>query len=407
MRVAIGSDHAGVALKKELSAYISLLGHQVVDVGTDSDVPLENLDYAEAVGKAVFDGTAERGVLIGGSGVGASVVANKLPGIRAGLCHDTYSAHHGVENDNMNVLVLGGRVIGPELARELVTTYMKATFGREERHWRRLKKICELEERMRRPQVINRERYAAVLFDMDGVITETASIHARCWKTMFDEYLQKWSERHGQNFQSFDIGTDYKDYVDGKPRYKGVRDFLASRGIMLPDGKPQDPSDAETICGLGNRKNELVNEVLASSGASAYPGSVAFIKYLRRMNIKTAVVTSSQNCETVLRAAKVDEFFDARVDGDVLIERGLQGKPAPDSFLEAAQMLRVLPGQAVVIEDAISGVRAGSAGGFGLVIGVARKGNAQELRANGADLVVNDLSELLTGGFNQLLEPAA
>ena len=242
---------------------------------------------------------------------------------------------------------------------------------------------------------ITRDHYEAVLFDMDGVVTDTVRIHATCWQTMFDEFLKKWAARKGEPFRSFDLVNDYKLYVDGKPRYEGVRDFLKSRGIVLPDGTPEDPSSAETVCGLGNRKNELVNERLASTGVEAYAGTVAFLKYLRRMSIKTAVVTSSQNCQAVLQAARVDGFFDARVDGDVLVEQGLAGKPAPDSFLKAAEMLGVTPEHAAVIEDAISGVRAGAEGGFGLVIGVARKGNAEELKAHGAHMVVNDLVELV------------
>jgi beta-phosphoglucomutase family hydrolase len=242
---------------------------------------------------------------------------------------------------------------------------------------------------------ITRDRYDAVLFDMDGVVTDTVSIHATCWKTMFDEFLQKLAMRNGEPFRSFDVITDYKLQVDGKPRYQGVRDFLNSRGIALPDGTPEDPPTAETVCGLGNRKNELVNELLASTGVEAYAGTVAFLKYVRRIDIKTAVVTSSQNCQAVLQAAKVDDLFDARVDGDVLVEQGLAGKPAPDSFLKAAEMLGVMPERAAVIEDAISGVRAGTQGGFGLVIGVARKGNVEELKAHGAHVVVNDLAELL------------
>jgi HAD superfamily hydrolase (TIGR01509 family) len=195
--------------------------------------------------------------------------------------------------------------------------------------------------------------------------------------------------------------------VDGKPRYQGVRDFLKSRSIVLPEGTPKDPPSAETVCGLGNRKNELVNERLATAGAVAYPGTVALIMYLRRIGVKTAVVTSSQNCDEVLRAASVADLFDARVDGNVLAEQRLAGKPAPDSFLKAAEMLRVTPDRAVVVEDAISGIRAGVQGRFGLVIGVARKGNAEELKAQGAHIAVNDLAELLTGSITLPLEPAA
>src|SRR5215469_3419897 len=227
------------------------------------------------------------------------------------------------------------------------------------------------------------ERYQAVLFDMDGVITDTAGTQAACWKTMFDEYLHKRTVGEGQRFRPFDVATDYRTYVDGKPRYVGVRDFLQSRGITLPEGTPDDPSTVESICGLGNRKNELVNERLAS-GVEAYPGSVALLRHLRHVGIKTAVVTSSHNCETVLRAARIEDLFDARVDEVVISMQGLPGKPAPDSYLKAAEMLGVRPELAVVVEDAISGVQAGARGGFGLVIGVDRTGNAEELKANGA-----------------------
>jgi beta-phosphoglucomutase family hydrolase len=246
------------------------------------------------------------------------------------------------------------------------------------------------------PSFVTRDRYQAVLFDMDGVVTDTASIHASCWKTMFDEFLEKRATRNAEPFRPFDINTDYRLHVDGKPRYQGVRDFLKSREIALPEGTQQDLPTAETVCGLGNRKNELVNDRLASAGVEAYPGTVAFLKYLRGINIKTAVVTSSQNCQAVLQAAKVGDLFDACVDGDMLVEQGLAGKPAPDSFLKAAEMLGVLPERAVVIEDAISGVRAAVQGGFGLVVGVARKGNVEELKAQGAHRVVNDLGQLLS-----------
>jgi beta-phosphoglucomutase family hydrolase len=256
------------------------------------------------------------------------------------------------------------------------------------------------------PSATTGRHYQAILFDMDGVITDTANIHAAAWKRMFDEWLQKWAKQKGQPFYPFEVATDYKIYVDGKPRYLGVRDFLKSRGITLPEGTPEDPPTAETVSGLGNRKDELVNEQFAA-GVEAYPGSVAFLRYVRRAGVKTAVVTSSQNSQTVLHAAGIDDLFDARVDGVVLAEHGLAGKPAPDSFLKAAEMLGVPPESAVVVEDAISGVQAGARGGFGLVIGVDRKGNAQELKANGAQVVVNDLAELLTWDFSQPLKPAA
>jgi alpha,alpha-trehalase len=243
---------------------------------------------------------------------------------------------------------------------------------------------------------LTRDRFDAVLFDLDGVLTDTARLHAAAWKRMFDAYLAERAERTGEPFRPFDIGADYAAYVDGKPRFDGVRDFLKGRGIALPEGAADDPPSRETVCGLGNRKNELVNETMASEGVEAYPGSVALVRELRARGMKTAVVTSSGNCETVLAAARIADLFDTRVDGNDLGELGLAGKPAPDAFLEAARRVGVDAKRAVVVEDAISGVQAGRAGGFGLVIGVARKDNAQALAENGADVVVNDLAELLS-----------
>jgi beta-phosphoglucomutase family hydrolase len=255
-------------------------------------------------------------------------------------------------------------------------------------------------------ETADRGRCRAVLFDMDGVITDTAGIHAACWKTMFDEYLQRLAREKGLAFRPFDAATDYKIYVDGKPRYNGVRDFLKSRGIVLPEGTPEDPPTAETVCGLGNRKDQLVNARLAE-GVEAYPGSIAFLRYVRGAGVKTAVVTSSQNCQTVLHLAGVEDLFDARVDGLLLAREGLAGKPAADSFLKAAELLGVPPESAAVVEDAISGIQAGVRGGFGLVIGVDRRGNAEALKASGAQIVVRDLAELLTWNFSQPLRPAA
>jgi HAD superfamily hydrolase (TIGR01509 family) len=211
---------------------------------------------------------------------------------------------------------------------------------------------------------------------------------------MFDEYLQKRATQRGEAFRPFDLATDYRVYVDGKPRFDGVRDFLGSRGIQLPEGTPNDPARAETVGGLGNRKNDLVNKIIEDVGVEPYEGSVKLIRQLRHHGFKIAVVTSSQNSAAVLRAAKLDAFFDIRVDGNTILAEHLAGKPAPDTFLMAAKLLGIEPSRAVVIEDALSGVEAGSAGGFGLVIGVARKGNADELRHHGAHLVVNDLGEL-------------
>jgi beta-phosphoglucomutase family hydrolase len=244
-------------------------------------------------------------------------------------------------------------------------------------------------------RVITRDKYDAVLLDLDGVITDTANLHAACWKQMFDEYLQKRATERGEAFRPFDLATDYRLYVDGKPRFDGVRDFLSSRGIHLPEGSPDDPPQVETVGGLGNRKNDLVNEVIEDIGVEPYEGSVQFIHHLHCHGFKIAVVTSSQNCTAVLKAAKLDALFDVRVDGNVIHAQQLAGKPAPDTFLLAAKLLGVEPTRTVVIEDAISGVEAGAAGNFGLVIGVARKGNAEELKHHGAHLVVSDLGELV------------
>src|SRR5215831_13177008 len=251
---------------------------------------------------------------------------------------------------------------------------------------------------MKRPttaRVITRDLYDAVLFDLDGVITDTASLHATCWKQMFDDYLQNRAKDSGEPFKPFDVTKDYLLYVDGKPRFDGVRDFLRSRGIVLPEGSVDDEPSANTVGGLGNRKNDLVNAIIDEKGVEAYEGSVKLIRQLRQQGFKIAVVTSSQNCEAVLRAAKLEAFFEVRVDGNVIRAQHLAGKPAPDTFLTAAKWLGVEPTRAVVVEDALAGVEAGCNGNFGLVIGVARKGNAEELRHHGAHLVVNDLGELV------------
>jgi beta-phosphoglucomutase family hydrolase len=242
---------------------------------------------------------------------------------------------------------------------------------------------------------IDRNQYDAVLLDLDGVITDTASLHAACWKQTFDAYLQERARRKGEPFIPFDIATDYRLYVDGKPRFDGVRDFLRSRGITLPHGEPEDSPGVETVCGLGTRKDDLVNHAIAEVGVRPYSGSVRCIHKLCRAGFKLAVVTSSQNCNAVLEAAKLGKFFDVRVDGNVIHAQRLAGKPAPDTFLLAATLLGVEPARTIVVEDAISGVQAGSNGNFGLVIGVARKGNAEELKQHGAHLVVGDLDELV------------
>jgi beta-phosphoglucomutase family hydrolase len=240
------------------------------------------------------------------------------------------------------------------------------------------------------------DHFEAVLFDLDGVLTATAKIHAACWKQAFDEFLKWHATKNKEIFRPFDIKTDYEDYVDGKPRNDGVRSFLQSRGIELPQGNPGDPLDRETIYGLGNRKNELFNQALESKGVEVFAGSVAWLHQLRQAEIKTAVVSSSKHCQAIIKVAGIADLFDARVDGNVAEELNLKGKPAPDTYLKAAEMVGVPPLRAVVVEDALAGVEAGRNGGFGLVIGVDRQGEAEALRQHGADLVVSDLKELLT-----------
>jgi len=237
----------------------------------------------------------------------------------------------------------------------------------------------------------------AILVDLDGVVTETAKIHAEVWKTMFDAYLGERAVRDGGTFEPFDAGHDYRKLVDGKPRYDGVASFLQSRGIDLPLGDESDPPEKETVCGLGNRKNRLFLDAIRQRGVKVYQTSIEFIERARSHGFKIAVVTASRNGREVLEAAGLGHLFDAKVDGVVAHERKLAGKPAPDTFLEAARRLGVSPGRAAVIEDAAAGVKAGKAGCFGLVIGVNRNGRSELLRANGADIVVSDLSELKLG----------
>jgi beta-phosphoglucomutase family hydrolase len=229
---------------------------------------------------------------------------------------------------------------------------------------------------------------------MDGVVTKTAVVHAAAWKEMFDDFLREWSAKNGTPFVPFDSG-DYDEYVDGKPRYDGVRSFLASRGITLPEGTPDDPPDRETICGIGNRKNDLVLKLIKEDGVEAYEGSVRYVKAVRDAGLHRAVVSSSANCRDVLIAAGIEDLFEARIDGQVAEEQHLKGKPAPDTFLAGARALGVQAAQAAVFEDALAGVEAGRAGHFGFVVGVDRVGQADALREHGADIVVQDLAELL------------
>jgi beta-phosphoglucomutase family hydrolase len=233
------------------------------------------------------------------------------------------------------------------------------------------------------------------LFDLDGVLTQTAKIHARAWKEMFDGFLREWAARTGEPFEEFDRPTDYDEYVDGKPRLEGVRSFLESRAIHLETGSPTDPAEAETVHALGTRKNELVLELIRQQGVEPYEGSVHFAEAARDLSLRRAVVSSSTNCEDVLRAAGIDHLFEARIDGVVAEREHLAGKPAPDTFLAGARALGAEPAEAAVFEDALAGVEAGRAGNFGWVVGVDRSGQAEALRRRGADVVVEDLAELL------------
>jgi beta-phosphoglucomutase family hydrolase len=240
------------------------------------------------------------------------------------------------------------------------------------------------------------ENVQACLFDLDGVLTKTAKVHAAAWKEMFDGYLRNRAARTGEDFVAFDEKDDYDSYVDGKPRYDGVRSFLASRGIELPEGKPDDLPSAETIHGLGNRKNEIVLRMIREQGVEAYPSSRRYLEAARDAGLRRAVVSSSANCRDVLAAAGIEDFFDARIDGIVAEREHLKGKPAPDTFLAGAKALGVTPDAAAVFEDALAGVEAGRAGGFACVVGVDRVGQGDALREHGASVVVRDLAELLT-----------
>jgi beta-phosphoglucomutase family hydrolase len=242
---------------------------------------------------------------------------------------------------------------------------------------------------------IDKERFDAVLFDLDGVLTATSRIHAACWKEMFDDFLKRRADESGETFSPFDIRHDYLRYVDGKLRYDGVRSFLDSRGIALPLGDPDGPPGYDTICGLGNRKDEMVKRAIVTSGVDVYDGSIELVRRLRMEGLKTAVVSSSNNCRLVLDSVGISDLFEVKVDGHVAVRLNLPGKPAADTYLKAAEELGVLPARAVVIEDAVSGVQAGRNGNFGLVIGVDREGHPEALKAGGADMVVSDLAELL------------
>ncbi len=238
------------------------------------------------------------------------------------------------------------------------------------------------------------DQIRACLFDLDGVLTQTAKVHMAAWKEMFDDYLRERAQRLGEPFAPFTI-ADYESYVDGKPRADGTRSFLASRGITLAEGSSGDPPSAETVRGLSTRKNKMVLEVIRRDGVQVYEGSVRYLRAVRDAGLPRAVVSASANCRDVLIGAGIIDLFDTRVDGVVAAQQHLRGKPAPDTFLAAARALGVQASEAAVYEDALAGVEAGRAGGFGYVIGVNRTGHADALRAHGADIVVDDLAELL------------
>jgi beta-phosphoglucomutase family hydrolase len=244
---------------------------------------------------------------------------------------------------------------------------------------------------------LKRAQFDAVLFDLDGVLTRTATVHARAWQRMFDDFLKDWAQRSGQAQPPFDIVQDYRRYLDGMPRQDGVARFLESRNIVLPHGDKSDPPEARTVYGLGNRKNVLLLAMIREGGVEVYPSSIALVDALRRHGFRMAVVSSSENCGEILAAIGLHDRFAAQVDGLALARGHLRGKPAPDAYLEAARRLNASPGRAVVVEDAIAGVEAGRAGGFGAVIGVDRLGQAEALRQAGATTVVADLSQLAVG----------
>ncbi len=228
------------------------------------------------------------------------------------------------------------------------------------------------------------------------MLTQTALVHNAAWKQTFDTFLESWSAQHGQAFVPFDSGADYHLYVDGRPRADGVRTFLGSRGITLPEGSPDDGPDQLTVNGIGNKKNLLVLQKIKEGKVQVYEGSVAYLKAAKEAGLRRAVVSASANCKDVLEAAGIADLLEVRVDGVVAREQNLPGKPAPDTFLYAAEQLGLPPQSCAVYEDALAGVAAGRAGGFGIVIGVDRVGQAAALSENGADIVVTDLSELLT-----------
>jgi beta-phosphoglucomutase family hydrolase len=235
----------------------------------------------------------------------------------------------------------------------------------------------------------------ACLFDLDGVLTDTASVHKKAWKTMFDSYLRDRAQQTGKQFVPFDIDSDYLTYIDGKKREDGVRSFLDSRGITLPEGDPDDDPSAETVNGLGNRKNELFHQTMRRDGVKVFEGSRRYLDAVADAGLAIAVVSSSANTREVLEITGLAKFVQQRVDGVTMRDEHIAGKPAPDSYLRGAELLGVKPAEAAVFEDALAGVEAGHRGHFGAVVGVDRVGQAEALRRSGADIVVTDLAELL------------
>lgn len=242
--------------------------------------------------------------------------------------------------------------------------------------------------------ILDKTKIKAIIFDLDGVITRTAGVHAAAWEKMFNEYLDKRILQNKEGFLPIQLPEDYLKYIDGIPRYDGVKNFLESRNIYLPYGDPDDPPDRETICGLGNRKNKIFNQLIEEKGFEIFEDTVGQIKNWKKSGIRMAVISASKNCEAILKAAGLDHLFESRVDGVVSARLKLKGKPAPDIFLHAASELGVKPEEAVVVEDAIAGVKAGSKGNFACVIGVSRNGNASMLSENGADVVVKNMNEV-------------
>lgn len=248
--------------------------------------------------------------------------------------------------------------------------------------------------------------FDAAIFDLDGVVTKTAVVHAAAWKEMFDEYLKLREQRDGEPFKEFTYEQDYLTYVDGKPRYEGVKSFLESRGIDIPFGESTDSVENETVCGVGNRKNIKFREVLEKDGVAVYPAAVELIKDLKAKGVRIGVASSSKNCQFILQSAQIEGLFETRVDGVVSVELGLKGKPNGDIFVKAAQNVGAVPSEAIVFEDAVSGVQAGKNGGFKLVVGIARENNEQELKSNGADVVVTSFEGVSVDVLEQWFKEA-